>query len=66
MIFLTKYKLAMYYVRVDKDAKVIEHVKQVTVIWNYLPRSVDLVLKKSSLEDFNSYQNRNRRGWWFP
>ena len=54
MIFLTKYKLAMYYVRVDKDTKVIEHFKQVTVIWSDLPRLVDLVLKKRSLEDFNS------------
>ena len=42
------------YVRVDKDANVIEHFKQTAVICNDLPRLVDLVLKKRSLEDCNS------------
>ena len=49
MISLRKYKSG-----VDKDTKVREHFKQATVLCNDLPRLVDLVLKKRSLEDCNS------------
>ena len=47
-------KIQINYVRVDKDTKVREHFKNATVISNDLPRLVDLVLKKRSLEDCNS------------
>lgn len=37
----------------DKDIKVRKHFRQITIIYNDLPRLVDLVLKKRSLEDCN-------------
>ena len=46
-------EIQISYVRVDNDTKVREHFKQATVICNNLPRLVDLVLKKRSLEDCN-------------
>ena len=47
-------EIQISYVCIDKDTKVREHFKQATVICNHLPRLVDLVLKKRSLEDCNS------------
>ena len=42
------------YTRIDKDTKVTEHFEQCTVVCNDLPKFIDLVLQKRSLEDCES------------
>ena len=44
-------EMKISYVRVDKDTKVRENFEQSTVVCNDLPKFVDLVLRKRSLEN---------------
>ena len=47
-------ELKISYLRLDKDTKVRENFEQATVVCNDIPRLVDLVLEKRSLENCHS------------